>query len=458
MLIDRRMPRFATLLASLTFFSIVAGCGQPTSSREEGHKPASPREILSRMAEVYREAKTYQDAGELHVVAPGGAEDAPQPFAVAVERPNKARIHSLGAIVVSDGKQFRAIAPSLDDQILVRPSAAQLSLGDFMSDELLAQAMRGQLDAAMPQLALLLNPNAIEDMTTGCTLEQLSTANFQGETCQRIAAKGPAGTAVFWISMESHLLRKYEFPMTAIREQFPLASVWADLKGAQCNAPISRLAFQMEVPSTAKLVKHLVMPAPEAPTTLLSQTPGEFAFADMQGGQVTRDSLVGKVVVLDLWATWCGWCFEGLPLLETVYAKYKNDDRVAILAVCKDEVAVSDERVRSTFEQHKLTIPVVRDLSQATDQVFQVRALPTCILLGADGTVQEYRVGYDPKLADNLPLKIEQLLAGENLATKELEAYERERAAYEERLSEALVDSSSDAEPAEVAGRDAKRE
>jgi thiol-disulfide isomerase/thioredoxin/outer membrane lipoprotein-sorting protein len=458
MFINRQLPCFSMLLTAMAVFLVTAGCGQQTSTREKGHKPASPREILSRLADTYSQAKTYQDAGELHVVAPGGAEDAPQPFAVAVERPNKARIHALGAIVVSNGEQFRAVAPSLDDQILVRPSTEGLSLNDFMSDELLAQAMRGQLDAGLPQLALLLDPQAIDDMTAGCTLEQLPMADFQGEACQRIAAKGPAGTAVFWISMESHLLRKYEFPMTVIREQFPLASVWIDLKGAQCNAPISRLAFQMEVPSAAKLVKHFVMPAPEAPTTLLSQAPGDFSFADMQGGQVTRESLGGKVVVLDLWATWCGWCFEGLPLLEKVYAKYKDDDRVAILAVCKDEVAVTDERVRSAFGQHKLTIPIVRDLSQATDQVFQVRALPTCILLGTDGTIQEYHVGYDPHLADNLPLKIEQLLAGEDLATKELEAYERERAAYEERLSEALIDRANETDPAEVAGRGTKRE
>jgi len=44
------------------------------------------------------------------------------------------------------------------------------------------------------------------------------------------------------------------------------------------------------------------------------------------------------------------------------------------------------------------------------------------------------------------------------LSPKTLEAYERERAAYEERLSEALVDGSSDTEPAEVAGRGTQRE
>src|SRR5689334_12216475 len=130
MFINRQLPCFSMLLTAMAAFLVIAGCGQQTSTREEAHKPASPREILSRLADTYSRAKTYQDAGELHVVAPGAAEDAPQPFAVAVERPNKARIHALGAIVVSDGEQFRAIAPSLDDQILVRPSAEKFSLDD----------------------------------------------------------------------------------------------------------------------------------------------------------------------------------------------------------------------------------------------------------------------------------------------------------------------------------------
>jgi hypothetical protein len=137
--------------------------------------------------------------------------------------------------------------------------------------------------------------------------------------------------------------------------------------------------------------------------------------------------------------------------VEQVYQKYKDDPRVVFLAVCKDETAVSDEKVRATFIEHKLTIPIVRDLQQVSDQVFQVQALPTSVLLGADGSVQDYHVGFDAQLAHTLPKKIDSLLAGENLAQQEIDAYQQERAEFEKRLSEVLVDAPQADEAAEIA-------
>ncbi len=428
------------------------GCQQRPAVEAESATSASqsPLEILRQMAETYRDAKSYEDVGELHVESSGSREDEPKPFAVALERPNKIRVHSLAAMVVADGQEFRACTPSLDEQVFVQPCPERLTLAEFSADAMLEQTMRGQLDAALPQMALLLDGDWLATLTADNVLEQLPDADFQGETFHRVAAKGPQGTAVYWISPRSHLLRKFEFPMAAIREKFPLDSVWVDFRGARVNTSISPLAFQMEIPPGAKLVKRFILPRPDAPPRLLSQPAGNFTFIDFQGAPVSRESLAGKVVVLDMWATWCGWCFEGLPLLETVYQRYKDNPQVVILAVCKDETAVSDGKVRSAFENHKLTIPIVRDLQQVSDSVFEVQALPTSVVLGMDGSVQDYHVGYDPQLVTTLPQKIEKLLAGENLAEQELEAYRREQHAYEQRLAEVLVDA-GDAAPGEAA-------
>lgn len=436
-----------------TFFLVALaatfGCQKSSTSPADNalETPKSPREVLRQMADVYRGAQSYEDAGELHIVAENGAEDEPKPFAVALARPNKVRVHSLGAMVVADGSKFRAATPSMAEQVFVRPCEAGLSLEDFRADELLVQAMRGQLDAFLPQLTLLLDSNAVATLTADGTIEQLPNADFQGETCYRVAVTDRRGTAVYWISPASYLLRKLEFPMNAIRQKFPLSSVWADFRGARANGAISPLAFQMEIPSSARLVKQFILPGPEAPPPFLAQPAGEFKFLDFRGEKVDRESLAGKVVVLDMWATWCGWCFEGLPLLEQVYEKYKDDDRVVILAVCKDETAVSDETVREAFAKQKLTIPIVRDLEQSSDKTFQIQALPTSVILGADGSVQDYHVGFDAQLATTLPQKIERLLAGENLAQQELEAYQQERVEYEKRLAEVLVEAAqNDAE------------
>ena len=43
-----------------------------------------------------------------------------------------------------------------------------------------------------------------------------------------------------------------------------------------------------------------------------------------RGSPSHRETLSGKVVVIDFWATWCGWCFKGLPNLQQVYDNYRT--------------------------------------------------------------------------------------------------------------------------------------
>ncbi len=354
---------------------------------------------------------------------------------------------------VADGKHLRAMVQSLPGQVLVHDCPEKINLTALQSDEMLDQAMHGQLDVEMPQLVLLATDDPIARLARECTPKQLSDSEFLGEKCWRIELAGPAGRGVMWINQQSGLLVKYEFPLEEIRKRFPLARLWAEFRGASVDATIEDVAFQVELSDDSKLVKQFVMPPPEQPPAMLAQPVDPFTFVALDGSALGRDSLAGKVVVLDIWATWCGWCFQGLPLLDQVYQQYKDNDQVAILAVSKDELTVTNAAVEEAFKKHNLTIPIVRDQEQTVDRVFQLEGLPTTIVLGRDGTVQYYHVGYDPKLAETMPALLDRLIAGENLAQPELDAYEQEREEFERRLSDALVDANdSPAEP-EVASK-----
>ena len=432
---------------------------EKTASREEAPATAEetdPEKLLEQMVKVYKAAASYEDAGELflRVEAEGGQkeESRPIPFSVAFERPNKVRIHSLDASVIADGDKLRALTQSLEDEVLVLPCPEQLNTENIFSDKLLSAAVRGQLEVMLPQLVLLVDADPVKDLAGEGKPTLLEDAIFKGEKCRRVAVHGSRGTSVFWIAPKTKLLTKYEFPSDAFKEKFSVSScaIWAEMPGARIDNKIAAEAFKMEIPESAKLVKRLLPPPPAPPSALLAQTPGDFSFVDFKGGSVTRDSLKGKIVVLDLWATWCGWCFKGFPNLEEVYGQFKDNDKVVILAVNTDEATVSDAKVRKSFEDAQLTIPIVRDQQGAKDKIFQVPGLPTMVILGADGTIEDYHIGYDANLTDTLPAKLKRLLSGESLAKEELEKYEKARKEYDQQLSDALVDGDGHS-PAAVA-------
>lgn len=414
-----------------------------------GADPQSAASLLEQMVEKYQKLSSYEDAGELHLMLedPDGQkqESPPIPFSVALERPNKIRVHSLQASIVTDGKQLRATAETLENQVLLQPCPERPTAATLLADPMLAAAAQGQIDAVMPQIVLLLEKNPIQALGGGGEPRNLEDGEIHGEKCHRVAIDGLQGTSVFWIGSKDGLLRKFEFPSDGYKKKFQAAkcSIWAEFSGARAGTSIAPEAFKFAVPEGAKLLKRLFPRPPDSPSPLLARSPEDFTFVDLNGKPVSRDSLKGKVAVLDLWATWCEWCFKGFPNLEKVYQQYGDNDKVVILAVSRDESAVSDANLREAFQKAQVTVPIVRDSQQLSEKALQVQVLPTLLILGADGTVQYFRIGYEADMAETLPRRIDRLLAGENLAQQELEAYQQEQKQYDERLNAALADDAA---------------
>lgn len=115
----------------------------------------------------------------------------------------------------------------------------------------------------------------------------------------------------------------------------------------------------------------------------------------------------GKVVVLDLWATWCEPCRKSIPELERIYTKY-HAKGLEVVGISTDEPK-DVAKVAATMKELHMTYPVVlsSDIPDF-DSKYEHSGLPSMFLIDRKGNISEAFAGYNP--SSNLDAKIEAML------------------------------------------------
>ena len=119
-------------------------------------------------------------------------------------------------------------------------------------------------------------------------------------------------------------------------------------------------------------------------------------------GQVASDSLRGKIVYVDFWASWCGPCRQSFPWLRTLHERY-GDQGLAIVAINLDKDRAVAERF---LAKYPAPFRVAFDPAGKTADAFHVQALPSSFLIGRDGRLLEGHAGFDPKYATSIESRI----------------------------------------------------
>ncbi len=140
-----------------------------------------------------------------------------------------------------------------------------------------------------------------------------------------------------------------------------------------------------------------------------------FTATTLAGDTIGTEDLKGKVVVIDFWATWCAPCVAAMPHLQSIAERYA-DKGVVVLGINQD---TPDHRaaVDAFLEDKAITFPQILDPDDAIATRFGVSALPTTVIVDAEGIVQAWTVGYHVRA--DYTAQIDRVLAGETLPMPE---------------------------------------
>lgn len=115
----------------------------------------------------------------------------------------------------------------------------------------------------------------------------------------------------------------------------------------------------------------------------------DFTLVDLEGEKHQLSDYQGQGVFVNFWGTWCKPCEKEFPLMENQYQVYK-DQGVQILAV---NIAQSDYEVRQFAEQRDLTFPIVIDKTKSVMEAYNIRPLPTTLLVNPEGKITKIITG-----------------------------------------------------------------
>ena len=118
----------------------------------------------------------------------------------------------------------------------------------------------------------------------------------------------------------------------------------------------------------------------------------EFTLSALEGDGLQLSTLKGKVVVMDLWATWCVPCREQHPLYEQVKEHFRGDPSVVFLSVNADE---DRSLVKPFLKSMKWQGPVYYEDGLA--RALAVDGIPATILLDRNGKLFTHLNGYVDK-------------------------------------------------------------
>jgi thiol-disulfide isomerase/thioredoxin len=131
----------------------------------------------------------------------------------------------------------------------------------------------------------------------------------------------------------------------------------------------------------------------------------DLEFVGSEGGSVRLSELKGNVILLNVWATWCGPCKKELPVVQRMYDIY-SDRNFVVVAV---NVDADRKRVVPFMKQFNISVPVYYASPEDAGPLTAM-GIPSTFILAPDRTLIDRAVGYSPDWEDRWKKVVEKHL------------------------------------------------
>lgn len=116
-----------------------------------------------------------------------------------------------------------------------------------------------------------------------------------------------------------------------------------------------------------------------------------YATTKLGGDSVSLAALRGKVVLLNVWATWCHPCRAEIPAVQALHVKFR-DQGLEVIGVSVD-VGGMDDGIRSFMAEFQMTYSVWLDPDERVSAQFRTIGVPETFLIDRAGVLRWHKIG-----------------------------------------------------------------
>jgi peroxiredoxin len=143
------------------------------------------------------------------------------------------------------------------------------------------------------------------------------------------------------------------------------------------------------------------------PQAAVGSSAPDFVLKDLTGKAVRLSDYLGKIVLLEFWATWCPPCKAAVPELVSLQSKY-DEIGFVVLGVSIDEGGNRGEKLTEFAEEYKINYLILLGDDEVS-RTYSVRSIPTSFLIDRSGRIVEVYMGYIDTLEAKISEQVENI-------------------------------------------------